>query len=515
MSATGTGDGALAAAEDAFAASRGLFDQVTADLAGPGTAAMTHSQLEDMLGSRMREVTRNLFQDHLTLRALTEVRVPDVVDARGSERTRIEHGRRRVLATVFGKVTATRIAYRGTGVTDLHVADAVLNMPAGMHSHGVAKLAAIEAARGSFAEASERVNALTGAGVGHRQVQELAIAAAGDIDAFYDALVPAPCTAATLLVISTDGKGVVIRPEALREATAKAAAAKGGNKLDKRLSAGEKNGRKRMATLGTVYDAEPAVRSIDDIIADPDLPAESHDNADPGHRKGPTARSKWLTGSVNDTAAEVIAAVFDQAQARDPEHLRTWVVLVDGAPHQIDLINAEAAARNVTVHIVIDIIHVLEYAWTAAHALHATGDKTIETWVARLGRTILAGDSRKAAAQVRQAAERAGIAAGKNKGIDDAVAYLTNKADYLHYDTALAAGWPIATGIIEGACRHLVKDRLDITGARWGLAGAEAVLKLRALRSNGDFDSYWAWHEQQEFTRNHQARYRNTLSLAA
>jgi hypothetical protein len=98
---------------------------------------------------------------------------------------------------------------------------------------------------------------------------------------------------------------------------------------------------------------------------------------------------------------------------------------------------------------------------------------------------------------------------------DDAVAYLTNKADYLHHDTAPAAGRPIATGIIEGACRHLVKDRLDITGARWGMAGAEAVLKLRALRSNGDFDTYRDWHEQQEFTRNHQTRYRNTLSLTA
>jgi len=426
VNAPGTaGPGALAAAEDAFAASRGLFEQVAADLSGPGTAAMTHSQLEDMLGARMREVTRALFQDHLNLRALTETRVTDVVDANGVERTRIEHGRKRILATVFGKVTASRIAYRGTGVADLHVADAALNMPAGMHSHGVAKLAAIEAAHGSFAEASERVNALTGAGVGHRQVQELAIAAAGDIDAFYDALVPTPCTNTTLLVISADGKGVVIRPEALREATAKAAAAKGGNKLDKRLSAGEKNGRKRMATLGTVYDAEPAVRDIDDIIADPALGASP---AGPERRKGPVARSKWLTGSVNDTAADVIAAVFDHAEGRDPDHRRTWVVLVDGAPHQIDLVNAEAAARNVTVHIVIDIIHVLEYAWTAAHALHESGDKTIESWVARLGRTILAGDCGKAAEQITQAAKAAGIEPSQNKGIDDAVAHLTNKA---------------------------------------------------------------------------------------
>ena len=144
MSAAGSAGGALAAAEDVFATSTGLFEQVKADLAGPGTAAMTHSQLEDMLGLAMREVTRSLFQDHLRLRALTEVRVADVVDAAGVERTRIERGRTRILGTVFGKVTATRIAYRGSGVADLHPADAVLNMPGGMYSHGVAKLAAVE-----------------------------------------------------------------------------------------------------------------------------------------------------------------------------------------------------------------------------------------------------------------------------------------------------------------------------------------------------------------------------------
>jgi hypothetical protein len=512
VSAAGTVGGALAVVEDSFALSTGLFEQVKADLAGPGRAAMTHSQLEDMLGAAMREVTRALFQDHLSLRSLTESRVPEVVDADGVQRTRIERGRRRILATVFGKVTATRIAYRGTAVADLHVADAVLNMPAGLHSHGIAKLAALEAARGSFAEAADRINTLTGAGVGYRQVQELAVAAAGDIDAFYQALVPEPCTNTTLLVLSADGKGVVIRPQALRESTAKAAAAKGGNKLDKRLSAGEKNGRKRMATLGAVYDAEPARRRVGDIIADPD---RSADQSDPQRATGPKARSKWLCGSVNDTAAEVVAAVFDQAEHRDPEHKRTWIVLVDGAPHQIDLVNAEAVRRGVPVNIIIDIIHVLEYLWGAGHALHESGDKAIEAWVARTARTILAGHAAQAAEQIRTQAIAAGIEPGHSKGIDDAVAYLTNKTDYLRYDTALANGWPIATGIIEGACRHLVKDRLDITGARWGLAGAEAVLKLRALRTNGDFDAYWAWHEQQEFNHNHQARYRDTLILAA
>jgi hypothetical protein len=99
--------GGLAVAEAAFAASRGLFEQVAADLTSPDAAALTHSGLEDLLAARMREVTRQLFQDHLDLRAVREQRAGQVVDAAGVERTRIERGRRRILATVFGKVTAT------------------------------------------------------------------------------------------------------------------------------------------------------------------------------------------------------------------------------------------------------------------------------------------------------------------------------------------------------------------------------------------------------------------------
>jgi hypothetical protein len=236
--------------------------------------------------------TRALYQDHLTLRAVTEQRLPEVADLRGVERTRIERGRRRDLTTVFGKVTVTRIAYRGTGAADLHPADAVLNLPPAPHSHGLGKLAAIESARGSFTEATDRINSLTAAGIGPRQTQELTVAAAADIDAYYKALVPAPCTDQTLLVLSADGKGVVIRPDALREGTARAAAAKGGNTMKTRLASGEKNGRKRMATLGTVYDAEPSPRGIDDVIADP--AAEQADDGQPERRPGPAARSKWL-----------------------------------------------------------------------------------------------------------------------------------------------------------------------------------------------------------------------------
>ena len=105
-------------------------------------------------------------------------------------------------------------------------------------------------------------------------------------------------------------------------------------------------------------------------------------------------------------------------------------------------------------------------------------------------------------------------AAAKRTGADEAAAYLTRKAPYLDYATALASGWQIATGIIEGAARFLIKDRMDITGARWSTPGAQAVLRLRAVIANGDFDEYWQYHQQQELRRNHLDRYQE-LDLAA
>ena len=101
---------------------------------------------------------------------------------------------------------------------------------------------------------------------------------------------------------------------------------------------------------------------------------------------------------------------------------------------------------------------------------------------------VLEGHATKVAGTIRRTATNRRLDPASRKLADDAANYLTSKAPYLDYPTALANGWPIATGIIEGACRHLVKDRMDITGARWGLAGAEAILKLRAIKANGDFD---------------------------
>ena len=492
----------------AFGAARGLFDALVDELGDPAADELTHAQLEERIATRGREVMRQMLQDHLDLRSIREPRSSEVVGADQVARRRIEPGHQRQLSSVFGTVTVTRIAYRALGASNLHPMDAGLNLPAERASFGLRRLAAIEAVRGSFDDAKDAIERATGTRIGKRQIEQLAVRTAVDIEAYYRVQASNACTDDTLLVASVDGKGIVMRPEHLREATAKAAAAKGANAMRTRLAAGEKNGRKRMAMLGAVYDAEPAVRTATDVIA-----PEGENGRE--RNRGPKATGKWLTGSVTDNTQTVISAVFDEAEQRDPGHNRTWIVLVDGARPQIEQIQTEAALRKATIHIVCDFIHVLEYLWKAAWCFHETGDPAAEHFVARHATTILTHGPGQVIDGLREQAADARLGTDKTETVEKVCAYLENKSPYLDYATALARGWPIATGIIEGACRHLIKDRLDITGARWSLPGAEAVLKLRALISNGDFEPYFAWHRQREHQRNHQALYQDKLSLAA
>lgn len=494
----------------AFDRSRACFEEIVAKLAGPQTSGHTHAQLEEFLhNGEGRELLRTLYQDRLDLQAAREQR-QHVTDAEGVQRTRVERGHQRGLATLFGQVTVTRMAYRAPGVANLYPADAALSLPAGKHSHGLRRLAGVESARGSFDQARDAIERATGVRVGKRQVEALAQNAAVDIDAFYTARRPGSAPE-HLLVMQFDGKGVIMIPEALRETTAKAAT-RTQRKLRTRLSPGEKNARKRMAEVAAVYDALPAPRTAEDIIT------AQQDSGRAARRHGPKATGKWLTASVTHDIRKVIAAGFDEAQRRDPTGQRTWVTLVDGNRAQIEAIRAEADQRGLTVHIVLDFVHVVEYLWKAAWSFFYTGDPAAETWVAKQARAILQGKAAQVAAGIRRRATRFGYSTAERAGADTCAGYLTSKKPYLIYDTALANGWPIATGVIEGACRHLVKDRMDITGARWGLAGAEAILHLRALISNGDFDEYWAFHLQQEHKRIHESRYkqqRHQFTLAA
>ena len=192
--AEGSGDGEGGGAE-AFGRSRACFEQVISALADPAGGRLTHAQMEEQLTALSRELVRTLHQDSLDLRTAREQHRGRITGSDQVPRGIVERGHERTVATVFGEVTVTRMAYRRRGVANLYPADAVLNLPEIKHSHGLARLAAIEAPRGSFDQAAAAITRATGVRVGKRQVEQLAVAAAADVDAYYAAHRPPPAPA--------------------------------------------------------------------------------------------------------------------------------------------------------------------------------------------------------------------------------------------------------------------------------------------------------------------------------
>jgi hypothetical protein len=461
---------------------------------------MTHYELENLLESQGHELLRRLLQAHLDCRSPGTAREPVLA----ADSLPLTHQRlhTRHLETLFGTVEVNRLGYGRSGRESLHPLDGELNLPPELFSHRLRQRVAQSSAKDSFDEVVLSINTDTGARIAKRQVEELTVRAAEDFESFYKNRPPSSSdhlvADSQFLVISADGKGIPLRREDLRKATQKAASEREPH-LSHRRSKGEKSHTKRIATVATVYEIEPWQRTPAHIIGE--LAGESVTE----NRPRPDNKRVWA--SVKQAPQEVIGQAMEEAESRDPQHVLQWVALVDGNPKQLSLLEEAARKMNVTLTIILDLIHVLEYLWKAAWALHEEGDPQAEQWVSQRLEALLEGKSSEVAAGIRRSATLRGLTPKQRVPIDKCADYLLKYREYLRYDKYLELGFPVATGVIEGACRYLVKDRMEKTGARWRLESAEAVLRLRALRASGDFEEYWEYHLKQEYKRNHAAHY--------
>ncbi len=491
---------ALASPEH-FVSAEACFQGMIDHLSSEETSTMTHSDLERELEAQGRELMRRLLQAHLDLRGPGEAVAP-VRDAEDIEHPQARQ-HERTLGSLFGPVTVRRTGYGGEGLSSLHPLDAELNLPSERYSHELRRRAAEEAAKGSFDEAVASLSKQSGTKIPKRQLEELVVRAAVDFDDFYhQRSLDVETAEGSLMILSFDGKGVVMHLQDLREATRKAAQSR-QQKFSKRSSKGEKRHAKRMATVATVYTIAPFVRQPEQVVRQL---APMHQVAK-GKRPRPQGKRVWA--SLTKTPEEVIEQAFEEAHRRDPAHNKTWVALVDGNKTQLEILPRMAKKYGVSLNVVLDVIHVTEYLWRASTVFNGEDDSQREEWVSERLLQIVRGHSSQVAAGIRRSATLRGLAPEQREAADKCCDYLLNHTPYLRYDECLAAGTPIATGVIEGACRHLVKDRMELTGARWRLVAAEAVLRLRALRTSGDFDAYWRFHEAQEYERNHAAHYAN------
>lgn len=484
--------------DELFAVADELFNDLKRELVSAEMKLLEHSDVEERVAEKGLEVLRQLVQVHFDVRAAEEVRRESVTGSDEAMRNHRREGCTRNLETLFGEIIVRRVGYSQRGATSLFPLDGELNLPEDKYSHSLMRRAARESIRGSFDEAVSSIEETTGGVVPKRQLQDLAVEVAQDFEAFYASQSSAGVEETPdPLIISLDGKGIVMRQEDLRDQTKKAAANE-EHKLKTRLSKGEKRHRKRMAQVATVYDIEKHVRSAQSIMG---LDEKS---------TRPRARNKRVWASVEREHAMVTEEAFLESLHRDPERKRPWAVLVDGQPQQIRNIKACIKRHQlVGTVLILDLIHVIEYLWKAAYCFQAEGSPEAEKWVKERILRILEGKSSDVAAGMRRSATLKRLSKKARKGVDTCAHYLLKNREMLKYDEYLKEGFPIATGAIEGACRYLIKDRMDITGARWRLKRAEAILKLRSIKSSDDFDDYWKFYKSQSRLRVHSSQYQN------
>ena len=444
--------------DDPFGAADQDYATITLFLGTKEAHALTHSDLERQLEGMGRELLRKLLQAHLDLRQ-PGAAVEPVRDADGVKRspTPVQE---RTVETIFGTVTVSRTGYRSAGTASLHPLDSELTLPVEKYSLEVRRRVAIEAAKSAFDEGVQALETYTGAHVPKRQFEQLVIRAAQDFDAFYDSRqthIRAEADTGPLLVLTVDGKGVVMRPEDPREATRRAAATRAAT-FTARLGRGRRVHAKRMASVAAVYTIERFVRTPEEILPPLGPAVEQVARPRPEHKR--------VWASLERTSEEVITAMFDEAEHRDPTHQKTWVAVVDGSIPQLDLLHQLAAQRHVVLRIVVDFIHVAHYVWQAAVAFFPEDRERQDTWVRTHLLEMLRGKVSYVAAGIRRSATLRAMSPADREPVDACADYLLADAPYLRYDTALADGLPIASGVIEGACRHLVNDRMNLTGAR-------------------------------------------------
>jgi hypothetical protein len=450
------------------------------------------SDIEDHVRTRTNAYALQTLQDRLDKLASEETKRDDVCGPQG-EILPYARTRQRKLETQFGEVVVTRLGYHGRDTGSVFPLDAQLNLPTTRYSHSLQMIAANEVALRSYDQTGEQISQRTEARYPKRQIEEMVRRYARDFDGYYALPLLRGWRASeeNLMILTLDGKGVVMLPEDLREETRRRAA-QTTNKQRRRLSQGEKKNHKRMATVIAVYEVERYPRRADEIFS------SEHRSKD-----APKPIHKRVWASLKKEPAEVLDDAMKEIKRRDPDGKLTLVVLVDGQEEQLHQVYEALERHGLKAFVLQDIYHVSEYIWGAAPAFHKEAGRSRERWVEDRLEEVLNGNAFDVGTQLRRSATRLGLSQSEREPVDRCANYLQKNSERLNYAKALSIGAPIATGIVEGACRHLVKVRMELSGARWSLEGAEAVLQLRALVMSGDWKEYFDFHKKCEHLRNH------------
>lgn len=378
--------------------------------------------------------------------------------------------------SIFGKLCFARPYFYRRGQAGQAPLDAALSLGEDCYSDLVREVHDYLSVQGVYHKACEIVGRLLGLTLSTRALQSNVAEDAADVSNYYDQKpAPRPESEAEILVIQADGKGVPLILEAAQPDKA-------------RLGKGEKRGRKKEALVTSVYSIAPAPRTPEQVIA------SYYDQISLSKPAPPQNKHLWATLDGKDAA---LSRLSIQVRRRTGKPIRHQIALCDGC----SALQARLAKYFPDFIQILDFIHANEYLWKAANALFGETDERRLDWMKHHTLQLLSGNAPQLIAEFRALAQQPKTRKTARLQLLTTANYFERNLPCMDYPTYLAHGYPIASGVIEGACRHLVKDRCELSGMRWSQGGAENLLRLRAVAENNDWDAYHAYRRQQRHLR--------------
>jgi hypothetical protein len=395
----------------------------------------------------------------------------------------------RILFSTFGKLKIPRTCYRTEGQPGIMPLDALANLPERSYSYLLQEFMDLLGICDPFGQSSDILEKLVGIKVYLNRFEAVSRSSCTNYDQYYEAKqLPDPETEGAISVVGFDGKGVpVIKSEAA--------------KIVARKGKGEKKQKKKEATVGVSYTVDPNERTPRQVAENLVYPDKNKGGQKDAGK--PKARNIRRLASLERTKEEVFREILDDGLKRNPDGCKPIVVVMDGA---LCLWSILARVMADTPYVgILDIIHVTEYLWNVANALYKEGSSIGEKWVYDNLLLILEGRVGCAIEKMQRISQDAKLKKSKRDALNECVRYFSNHKDWMKYDEYLQSGYPIGSGVVESSCGHTVKNRMEGTGRRWSIDGAEAVLLLRSVYTSRDWEDFWRYHMELERSFNYHA----------
>jgi hypothetical protein len=412
---------------------------------------------------------------------------PEAIEHEGKRLRRLPGQRTRPYLSAFGPTPFARDVYaeRETQRQEVVPLDAKLGMPEGDVSYLLQKWSGTKCVKESYTESRASLLEILGFAPSVNCMEDMVARASEHAEVYFEEQKPVdPATEEEILVATSDCKGVPMRAADAPRAKQHAEPRPKG----KRLKRGEKNGQKRMACVGGAYSVARFRRTADDVLNEIFRKEKKAQRPKPQNKRLRAVLTREVDGQEVNAKEVVFDWLAKEVDQRDPRQKRTVVAIMDGETKLRDLQESKLG-RAIGI---LDIWHVTEYLWKLAYCFHRDGTKEAEALVETCLRKLLEDDVGRVIGGIRQMATKRKLPKSKRQKVEDCLDYFAARRGQMKYREYLAAGYPIGSGVAEGACRHVVKDRMEQTGMRWRIAGAQAILNLRALYINHDWDAFHA-----------------------